>query len=181
MCGCNKRKGVTAPDRQLDRPVRQERPVPVRTFNAPIPIPKAPPRAPLATVDATIWGPALWKVLHTAAQNRQLKSRQALWANLMKALRTGIPCPDCSAHFNSWMNSHPMRTTLLPNIGIDHSKWFLDLHNDVNRRTGKPAWTLAQVAAAYNGDLAVAREAAQSLQGKLGDKAYFALMALLNS
>lgn len=74
-----------------------------------------------------------------------------------------------------------MRVSLLPNTGVDHGKWFLDLHNDVNRRTGKPVWTLAQVAAAYTGDLAVAREAAQSLQGKLGDRAFFALMALLNS
>lgn len=74
-----------------------------------------------------------------------------------------------------------MRASLLPNIGVDHSKWLLDLHNDVNRRTGKSVWTLAQVGAEYNGDLAVAREAAQTLQGILGDKAFFALMALLNS
>jgi len=135
----------------------------------------------LDVVDATIWGPFLWNALHTASQNKQLKTRQALWANLMKALRTGLPCPECSAHFNSWMNSHPMRTSLLPNIGFDHSKWLLDLHNDVNIRTGKPVWTLAQVAASYNGDLTVAREAAKTLHGKLSDRAYFALMALLNS
>jgi hypothetical protein len=158
--------------------------VPARKIQSPLtarvltPVPRAPL---LATVDATIWGPPLWKALHTAGQNKQLKTRQPLWANLMKNLRTGIPCPDCSAHFNAWMSAHPIRASLIPNIGVDHSKWILDLHNDVNRRTGKPVWTLAQVAAEYNGDLAVAREAAQTLQGILGDKAFFALMALLNS
>lgn len=176
MCGCNKRTFTApSPDRKI-MPVRGHFPPVTRHI-----LPSAPAPPPLATVDAAIWGPPLWKALHTAAQNKQLKSRQGLWTNMMKALRTGIPCPDCSAHFNSWMNSHPMRASLIPNAGADHGKWFLDLHNDVNRRTGKPVWTLAQVAAAYTGDLVVAREAAHSLQGKIGDKAFFALMALLNS
>ena len=150
---------------------------------APPHVPAASPPTPpeLPVLDTSLWGPPLWIVLHTAGQCIKLKSRQGLWANFMNALRTGIPCPDCSAHYNAWIKSHPLRVSMLPNVMIDFSRWILDLHNDVNRRTGKPAWTIQEVASTYSNDISVAREAAKTLQGMLDDRSYYAMMALLNS
>ena len=141
----------------------------------------APPTSSLPVLDTSIWGPPLWNVLHIAAQYGPARSSQANWMNLIKALRTGIPCPDCTSHYNTWLNSHPLRASLVPGVSFDISKWILDLHNNVNLRNGKPAWSMAHVATAYNNRIATAKESAAFLQGKIGNQAFHAIMTLLNT
>jgi hypothetical protein len=107
---------------------------------------------------------------------------------LLSALLTGLPCPDCSAHYNAWYNSHPLR---YPIIGSRISlpvayrtntiRWILALHNDVNARIGRGgSWSLEQVVAAYSSK-ADALAALTSLQGIIGPGAYAAASALLQS
>ena len=189
MCNCT-RKVVASPPPAVFRPAIT-RPVPsrpnivrqviLRPGAIVQPVFRAPPIPTIPTLDTSVWGPALWKTLHIAGQCRGVKSRQALWVKLFKELRTGLPCPDCSAHYNAWLNAHPIRLSLVPNGGIDIGKWLLNLHNDVNRRTGKPTWTLMQVSTSYSTNIADAKEIAQTLQGKIGDQAYYTLLALLQS
>jgi hypothetical protein len=132
-------------------------------------------------VDTSIWGPPLWTILHIAAQYGPVRGGQANWMSLLKALRTGIPCPDCAGHYNSWINSHPLRASLIPGQSFDIGKWILDLHNDVNKRTGKPTWSMAQVVSTYSNRIAAAKESAAFLQGKIGHQAFHAIMTLLNT
>jgi len=153
---------------------------PMRTM-APRTLVAQPPISTLPVLDTSEWGPPLWNVLHIAAQYGPVRAGQANWMNLIKALRTGLPCPDCSAHYNRWLNTHPLRASLIPGLSFDIGKWILDLHNDVNVRTGKPTWNMAQVAAAYSNRVATARESAAFLQGKIGNQAFHAIMTLLNS
>ena len=141
----------------------------------------APPAPSLPVVDTSIWGPPLWTVLHIAAQYGPTRGGQANWMSLLKALRTGIPCPDCAGHYNAWINSHPIRASLIPGQTFDIGKWILDLHNDVNKRTGKPTWSMAQVVATYSNRIANAKESAAFLQGKIGNQAFHAIMTLLNT
>jgi len=72
------------------------------------------------------------------------------------------------------MIGHGIRTPII--------RWILDLHNDVNARTGSPsgAWTVKQVTDTYR-DLPAAAAALASLQGIIGDGAWVAASALLNS
>ena len=65
-------------------------------------------------------------------------------------MKSALPCPECSAHYNAWVSANPID---LPISGaplqVALSSWLLALHNDVNVRNGKVVWTLEQVAAAY--------------------------------
>ena len=101
----------------------------------------------------------------------------------MNALKTGIPCPDCSAHYNAWVSRHGLRFSLVGDgIRGPIVRWILDLHNDVNRRTGSPSgvWSVKQVMETYQ-DLAGASAALLTLQGIIGSQAYEAATALLGS
>ena len=79
-------------------------------------------------------------------------------------MKTALPCPECSAHYNAWISANPID---LPGSGPELqfalSSWLLALHNDVNVRNGKEVWTLEQVAAAYT-DKAAVRGALVSLR-----------------
>ena len=107
------------------------------------------------------------------------------------ALKTGLPCPDCSMHYNAWFASHGIRFSMVGDgIRGPVVRWILALHNDVNGRLDPPVgpWTVAQVMATYSGDkaektvkVAAAVAALQSLQGVIGAEAYAAALALLNS
>ena len=66
-------------------------------------------------------------------------------------MRTVLPCPVCSAHYNTWISAHPV--SIFPSgarLQQGLTTWLLALHNDVNVRNGKATWTLDQVAAAYS-------------------------------
>jgi hypothetical protein len=82
----------------------------------------------------------------------------------LTAMKSGLPCPECSAHYNAWITANPVS---LPSSGTELqvaiSSWVLALHNDVNRRNDVAPWTLEQVAATYT-DTAAARAAVASLR-----------------
>jgi hypothetical protein len=137
----------------------------------------------LPIVDTSIWGPPLWKVLHIAAQATITKGRQSQWKLILNTLQTDLPCPDCTAHYISWYRTHPIGISLFPNRNNRQIVvWLLDLHNDVNRRTGRPVWNAAQLDAAYGGDqIQDAKATLATLQGVIGQNAWTALHNLLNS
>lgn len=190
MCPCNKRRvaPVTA--------------IQVRAVAAPASVPDLAPRsmriAPLATVDTSVWGAILWRALHAASMAADNRSQIDAWHGVAEALRTGLPCPDCSAHYNAWYNAHPLkfsavvaptrlmnpmararvRRTAPAPIQATTVGWVLDLHNNVNQRLGKPEWSFDQVMSAY-GDKAAAKAALQALRGVIGDNLFDALSVFL--
>lgn len=128
-------------------------------------------RTGLAIVDTSVWGPPLWKVLHTVAA-----TVPATWQTIHTALRDALPCPECDAHFNAWYATRP------PPGPDGAAQWLLDLHNNVNSRTGTPMWTAEQLAAQYTAtpeSLSAARTTLASLKGIIGASAYDALAAAL--
>ena len=72
-----------------------------------------------------------------------------------------------------------------PPVPVPAQTRLLNLHNDINQRTGKPVWDLQQVIDTYGGDktsqVAVAISALRSLQGVIGTGLYDTLMALLQT
>ena len=187
MCNCGKNKVVQ----------QQQPPVPNfrnRAVAAPPPSPSpfqirlaAPAPAELQTVDTSVWGAPLWMVLHTAAQFSTARENSSMWSTIISALKTGLPCPDCSAHFNAWAINNRLRMTIIKNGS--HSpivSWILNLHNAVNRRNGGTAWTIDRVRSTYGygnkaDRVAEATAALQTLQGIIGDSLFNALSALLQS
>lgn len=188
MCGCNKAKRAAGPlvpaGPALPSLRPRARPPAAAAADAPTepteptPEPTYPPIA-LATVDTSVWGAPLWCVLHTASVLTKGRAQIGLWRTLLSALTTGLPCPECSAHYNSWYKRTPLRFSFLGN-GTQSTfvNWTLGLHNDVNRRTGRAQWSADQVRWAYR-DLDKARGALEGLQGVIGDGAHRAAAALL--
>jgi len=75
-----------------------------------------------------------------------------VWIDLLTAMRTALPCDECSAHYNAWIDAHPVAPALPPSgtdLQVGISTWILDLHNDVNVRKNVPTWTIEQVTATY--------------------------------
>jgi hypothetical protein len=185
MCGCNKAKAAAAGAATRAAPA-MSRAIPRAVFStralAPAPAPA------LATLDTSVWGPQLWKALHVASNCSTAGSHLQWWGTLLKELQYGIPCPDCRAHYSAWYRTHPLTNrpaSIIPLrrfVSISVGQWIHDLHNDVNRRTGKPTWSFNDSVRANGSDqLAAAKTAAAYLQGKISDKAFSTLNALLNA
>jgi hypothetical protein len=62
-------------------------------------------------------------------------------------------------------------------------QWLLNLHNDVNSRTGLPAWNEQQIMTRYGGDRAArlveGRASLETVRGILGKTSFALLMRLL--
>jgi hypothetical protein len=188
MCLCNKRRVVPGPG-LAPGPAPRLQPAAVAV--------DVPAVVALATVDTAVWGAALWLVLHTASVTVTDRSQIAAWQNVLEALRTGIPCPDCSAHYNDWYNSHPLkfsivapkrlmnpmaraRRTAPAPVQATTVGWMLDLHNNVNQRLGKPGWSFDQVVSAYGSTAAAAAATLQTLRGVIGDNLLNALTVFIH-
>jgi hypothetical protein len=163
MCNCGKKRAAAAgggggPPRApvavpvpapTSAPVRsriQQRVVPVRATPAPAP----PPELPI--VDPALWGPHLWRFLHIAAENTVPRmSRRRYWEALLTAMRTGLPCPECTEHYVAWHTGHPFAVDRRVGLTVAARDWVRALHNAVNVRRGVAEWTPEAVTAAYGG------------------------------
>lgn len=176
MCNCMKNR-VAAP-----APAAAPRSAPINIQQIRARAISEPPPNP---VDTSVWGANLWRVLHIAAHLSKSRNSIPLWRKVLEALRTGLPCPDCSAHYNAWYRAHPLKYSLIPIGGkgpIIH--WILNLHNAVNERTGKAKWTIEQAKEEHGapGLIEAAKHIlANSLNGVIGSSAYSALDALLRA
>lgn len=185
MCGCNKK------------------PSPVTASSS-----GAKSHVAVPTVDTSVWGPPLWKALHTAAQFTVGDQNVDMWNSVLLAMLSGLPCPDCSAHYNAWYRGQfpsvqqpPPRSMYRPMammarrrpppvapqvvVPVPIHTRLLGLHNEVNQRTGKSVWDETQMNATYGGDkatqVAAAMAALQTVQGFIGTVLFASLMAVLQS
>jgi hypothetical protein len=187
MCPCN-RKPVVPTIRNVLAP-RNTSQSPFVSHSIQLNLPVEPT---LPTVDTSIWGPPLWIVLHTLSL---VATDKNMWYAITNALKTDLPCPDCSEHYNTWVQSNPLRFPVspparqpfiprfiktrppvaLPPVSDTTSRWVLALHNNVNSRRGMGSWSLDQCKDAY-GDINAARTALTSLDGVIGPQLFSLLM-----
>lgn len=93
-------------------------------------------------MDAAVWGPAMWQVLHTLAHDYNHdpnpKERNAMHAFLV-SLTVLLPCPSCREHYKAYMEQNLLDNALQNRESLE--MWVLQLHNSVNLRIGKPTYT----------------------------------------
>jgi len=191
MCGCNKNKQLLATTARPPPAPRApaasrivSRAQPVRTVQAITPAPVVDLTSYPPNADTSVWGAALWSVLHICAMFTGTGRHISLWKNVTKALRIGIPCDECRGHYQGWHDKNPIKFKIMfGNIHNDAVKWVATLHNQVNARIGKPQWTRDQVKVTYSGNrsakLAEARGALTSIKEVLGGDLYTALDQLI--
>jgi hypothetical protein len=121
----------------------------------------------LAIIDTAIWGPPMWRVLHTLSLHPAVSPADI--RELLRILQDGIPCPECTDHYRAWYAAKP--------IGDDTvvSRWIADLHNEVNTRKGTGTgtatvtWTYEQVTSTYGSvDVAALDADIAALRTKMG-------------
>lgn len=91
----------------------------------------------------TEWGPAAWKFLHTAtfaygnAEGIVTDEDKHAARSLFESLRFMLPCKNCCSHYCDALEKRPLSEHVLRSKD-SLSRWFVEIHNDVNERLGKP-------------------------------------------
>jgi FAD-linked sulfhydryl oxidase len=86
-----------------------------------------------------IWGPHAWYLLHSITLDypenpTELHKRNM--TNFIKAFQLVIPCEKCKINFNKHLSAYPLNDNILKSK-LNLVKWMIDMHNSVNRETGK--------------------------------------------
>ena len=104
----------------------------------------------------TVVGPERWYVGHTLAINYPEvpteQDRARAFINLW-TLITDLPCDVCRNHATEHVKRYP------PNMSGSqaYQKWWIQFHNTVNHRLGKPLFTYNEYWQKYAAEIAVAK------------------------
>ena len=88
----------------------------------------------MSKLSINIWGPSCWTLLHISAANLE-NDRIVEYIKFLRGVSAILPCPECRAHLKKYIEQHPPETIKTP---LEASQYAFDLHNHVNRLTGKP-------------------------------------------
>lgn len=142
MCGCNKKRLVAATPAVggAGGPSPMRRTV-TTTVASSLPVEIAP---------ATVWGPALWSILHCLASrtgrsgNQRMDSDEARYfENIIATLYAVLPCAECQEHCKQYLMGpgrlHRWRGIYGESLRNAISTWLSDFHNAVRVRQEKEA------------------------------------------
>jgi hypothetical protein len=107
---------------------------------------------PIGPASKLYWGPRVWRLFHLLAEVSDRRDMCMLWNSAMRLTATTMPCEACRNHLGAYMKSHVFvrfaRTHALTgeSVRLKARVELLNLHNDVNVRLGKPAFTLEELA-----------------------------------
>ena len=101
---------------------------------------------PINVPDNLEWGPVFWRLLHGLAERAGTVGMERLrpdevraWKNVLTTLDKALPCEHCRGHLKSYIASHPVVIPEdYPQVREYIRSWLFELHDDVNRRLGKP-------------------------------------------
>ena len=101
---------------------------------------------------------ALWTSLHTTSfyidqqANDNVEAQQA-FIDYVNNIYLLLPCTNCAEHVTTYLSNNPLPTPGTYSItSFPFARWVVDLHNDVNRRQGKPAVAFETARAHYVDD-----------------------------
>jgi len=88
------------------------------------------------------WGPSIWYLFHTLSY--KIKEEEFLnirieLLDIVKAICKHLPCPSCAQHATEY--TQKLNYDSIQNKN-DFKMFLFNFHNDVNKRTGKPIFSL---------------------------------------
>jgi len=102
----------------------------------------------------TVWGPAMWFSLHNGA-SKYPKSASLFWKDRMKSFIQGIPvmipCENCADHACAYIESQSCNLETIVSSRDNLMIFFIDFHNFVNERLGKPIMSREAARKMFNG------------------------------
>jgi len=118
-----------------------------------MPCSKCTRRSQVELPRADQWGPLLWSLLHGVSVKRsnpdplKLRTLKVKWKVLFDTLSHIVPCTECKEHIVQYIASNPYASI---NSEEEFSTWFYLMHEDVNKRLGKPSFDKALLLETYN-------------------------------
>lgn len=91
------------------------------------------------TRDPRSWGRQFWFVIHTVCAfypEHPTPTEMSHARAFFLSLQTLLPCPACAVHYAETLRSHPLEGALQSREEL--ARWANHVHNEVNRRLGKP-------------------------------------------
>ena len=95
--------------------------------------------------DPRYWGSKFWFTMHTIAYfypSEPTPEQMAHASNFYSSLASLLPCPGCAAHYARLLQQHPVDGAVTSRSNL--IEWVNRIHNEVNRRLGKPIVTLEE-------------------------------------
>ena len=112
----------------------------------------------LSPKDPKVWGPAFWFGLHNAAAfypedpSPIVRSRMK---DRILAIPYEINCDVCRPHAISFIEKHRDNLDSIVSSRDNLGAFYVDFHNQVNKRYGKREWTYQEALAKYRGGVDV--------------------------
>jgi Mitochondrial sulfhydryl oxidase involved in the biogenesis of cytosolic Fe/S proteins len=107
----------------------------------------------LYNINPNVWGKSFWDVMHFITMaypdNPTEEDKQNITA-FVKTLQFVLPCEKCRAHFKSNLITYPLTNEILSSR-YNVILWAVNVHNEVNRRTGKPELIIDDAIKLYSG------------------------------
>jgi len=98
-----------------------------------------------------VWGPPAWTFLHTITYNypeNPSDNDKKNYHNFFDSLQHILPCKKCQSHYTENIQKYDLNNSL--DNRDDLVKWLIDIHNEVNKYTGKRVWTYSEVYNKYD-------------------------------
>jgi hypothetical protein len=110
------------------------------------------------TTNPQVWGPAFWFSLHNSALHYPINPspivRERMKARIL-AIPYEIPCPACKPHALAFIENNSNRLDDIVSSRDKLFKFYVDFHNKVNERYGKPIFTYEQAYKLYSSPVSV--------------------------
>jgi hypothetical protein len=105
----------------------------------------------LENLDPTVWGNHLWIFLHSmtlAYPNDPSAEDKIRIKVFIKSLSNVLPCEKCRLHFKKNLKKYPIDSALKTKETLIY--WLYDIHNEVNKVTGKKKMTKQELIYYFN-------------------------------
>ena len=96
-------------------------------------------------LDATVWGPHLWHVLHTVAMcypHRPITVTKKKYYEFIHNLPMIIPIEQMATHFSQLLDEYPVTPYL--DTRDSFIRWMHFIHNKINEKLEKPKISLSK-------------------------------------
>ena len=104
-----------------------------------------------------IWGPPLWYQMHMKTFDYPTRPTPQDKDNIREYFRgiiNVLPCETCKEHYIEFLQKRPIRYQYESRDNLIN--WLIDLHNEVNSRTGKKVLSYKEARSIYeSGDAVV--------------------------
>lgn len=107
-----------------------------------------------STSDPKVWGPAFWFSLHVSAAHYPVSAspivRERMKGRIL-ALPYEVPCKACRPHAIAFIEKHRANLDQIVSGRDELVKFYVNFHNQVNKRYGKKEWTTEEAKVYYTG------------------------------